>query len=191
MIRKQTWILLITFAVLTGFAFYLQKNPLSLQVDVTPSPTTQSSMINDWSIDNLIGISYQDDERDAFILEKDDSNNWIYQPDGQMVGVEKISQLLAEITNAKAISNLDSGYDLTALGLHSPTKIITLIDKNEALLKIQVGQMTPTMNGYYVQVGLNAPIVVSRGAIELILDLLKKETLLDFTPTPIAPTNVE
>lgn len=184
MIRKQTWILLFIFAVLAGAAFYLQKNPLDIAANATPSPTAQASLVEGWAPADITRLEYQNTQGTTTLLEKRGTSGWVYQPEGQIIDGGKVEELTTEITSARVITSLDSGFDLAAVGLTKSTNSLKLTNANGKIVEIHIGNMTPTKNGYYIQVNQEAPVVVSVGAIQAILDLMTRENLLNLTPTP-------
>ena len=191
MIRKQTWILLAIFVVMAGAAFYLQRHPIKNNANVTPSPTSQASLIKDWLPGDITRITFKDNQGLSVQLAQTEQGDWVLQPDGHAVDAGKVEEIRTEITSTRVITNLDPGYDLAAVGLKSPTGILTITNAKGKLVEIHIGQMTPTNNGYYVQIDQDAPSVVSSDAIESILNLISREQLLDLTPTPEASLNPE
>jgi hypothetical protein len=183
MIRKQTWILLGIFVVLAGAAFYLQKNPIKHDANITPSPTSQAFLLNGWQSADINHIDYKDALGVAIQLEKN-SDGWLLQPDGNSVSTGKVEELLTQITTAQIMASLNPGYDLGAVGLTASSGILTLANIQGVQIEIRIGTKTPTQTGYYVQVDRGAASVVSAGAISSIINLLTKEQLLGLTPTP-------
>jgi len=188
MIRKQTWILLLIFAVLAGGAYYLQQHPIENSAAITPSPTAQPLMIKDWQSSDITMIAFQDNLGMSLSLGKSGEGKWTLQPGEETVEAGKVNELLAEIFSAKVITSLDTGYDLAVVGLATPSKKLSLTHSSGKQMEIKIGQATPTNNGYYVQVAQDAPVVISKGAIDSIVGLLTRESLLDLTPTPAATT---
>jgi hypothetical protein len=66
-----------------------------------------------------------------------------------------------------------------------PDTTITIQITGEDLKIIKIGKVTPTNSGYYVQVGNNSPVVVSKNSIDSIKGLINLGTLILTTPTPL------
>jgi hypothetical protein len=184
MIRKQTWILLIIFLLLAGAAYYLQKNPNIKLVAPTPSATQEPAVLPGWNNGDIARIEYKDSQGMQIQLQQDSSGAWMLQPDAKTVDVGKIEQIRTQILDLRTIASLDTGLNLDVMGLSQPSGIFILTNTQAKQVKIQIGKATPTGTGYYVRIDQNPPIVISKGAVDALLDLFKKEALLDLTPTP-------
>lgn len=187
MVRKQTWILLVVFVILLGAAFYLQKNPLPKAESATPSPTAQAQMIPGLAGDQIVKIELKDGQGNATQIEQDPLGNWALGPDGkQKIDTGVAEQARAGLTSAMVQASLPAGMDLKAISLNAPTHTITVTTKDGKQTVILVGSETPTASGYYIQVDNQAPVVVDKGAIDSLVNLLNKDSLI--TPTPLLET---
>lgn len=186
MIRKQTWILLVIFAVLAGLAFYLQKNPIQNPANITPSPTSQTSMIEGWSSTEINRIDYQDDQGNNLVLEQLANGGWVLQPENSPVDLGKIEAIRTQILDTTNLATLESGISLDAVGLVKPARTITIYGAEGKQSVVKVGNLTPTESGYYVIVDHKSPTIASRYAIDAIFDSFMKERLFDYTPTPMS-----
>lgn len=191
MIRKQTWILLAIFAVLVALAIYLQRNPVASPVDLTPSPTSQSVMLSGWVSSEIVWIEYKDNLGSSIQLEETQSQNWQMQPDGVPIDLGKVEEIRTQILDASVLAILDPGFNLDTVGLVNPTGMLTISNAQGKQTTIKIGDLTPTESGYYVIVDSEAPKVVSRYAIEAFLELLQKNSLLSYTPTPEITSTIE
>ncbi|MBE0696921.1 MAG: DUF4340 domain-containing protein [Anaerolineaceae bacterium] len=191
MIRKQTWILLGIFVILAGVAFYLQKNPLKSSSALTPSPVPPVSILKDWKSADITRIDYLDNQGLSVQIEQIAQGSWVLQPEGRPVVLGKIEELRTQILDVRVITTLDPGYDLATVGLSSPSGTITITNAKGDKAAIRIGKITPIATCYYLQINQEQPVVVSNYAIESILDLLKKEQLLDLTPTPEITPSLE
>lgn len=186
MIRKQTWILLVVFAALLGVMFYLRQNPLPDPAQATPSVTAQPVMLPGWQPEDITQISIQHGQGEALMLAKDAEGSWMLEPGALPVEAGKVEQLRAQITDLRVIAALEPGSDPAATGLNQPVLTLAIwnTEGQESVLKI--GGITPIETGYYIQVGENAPVVVSKFAVDALLDLAQIEKLANITPTPEA-----
>jgi hypothetical protein len=184
MIRKKTWILLGIFVILVGAAIYLQKNPIKPNTALTPNPTAPAALLNGWTSADIQRIEYQDNLGSLITLAQVAQENWVLQPDNKPVGLGKIEQIRTQILDTQVVTALDPGYDLASIGINAPSQTLTLTSTKGTTATIRVGSKTAIGTGYYVQVNQEQPVVVNSYAVEGLLDALKKETLLDLTPTP-------
>ena len=191
MIRKPTWILLAVFIVLLGAVFYLQKNPLPEKVDVTPSPTARPKLLGEWQSSDIRWIEVKKGEEDAVRVSQDSSGNWVMGIADTNTAVEagKIEAVRSEMAEALVQAALPADYDLAAIGLDEPAAVITIKNQSAEEINIQVGKETPTGTGYYVKIGQQAPVVVSKAAIDSVFDQVTQESLApELTPTESQPT---
>jgi hypothetical protein len=185
MIRKQTWILLAIFIILLGAAFYLRKNPLPEKSEVTPSPTAQARLLEGWQSSDIVWLSVTKGNNPAVQAAQDASGRWMLNEEQPTV-VEpgKIEAVQAEIAEALIQASLPANYDLAAVGLDVPTAVISIRNAAGKEVHIQVGTSTPTGTGYYLQVDQQAPVVVSKGAVDSILDQMTMENLAPVEQQP-------
>lgn len=188
MIRKQTWILLVVFAALLGVMFYLQQNPLPDTAQATPSVTAQPVMLPGWQPEDITQISIQHGQAEALMLAKDAEGSWMLEPGALPVEAGKVEQLRAQITDLRVIAALQPGFDPAATGLSQPVLTLTVWNTQGQETVLKIGGQTPIETGYYIQVGESAPVVVSKFAVEALLDLAQIEKLANITPTPEAPS---
>ncbi len=184
MIRKQTWILLVVFIALLGAMFYLQQNPLPDPAEATPSVTAQPPMLPGWKPEDITQITIQQGQNEAVTIAREAEGGWMMEPGAKPVEPGRVEQLRAQITDLRVIAVLQPGFDAAATGLNQPAMTLALwnIKGQESVLKI--GGQTPIETGYYIQVGENAPVVVSKFAVDALLDYAQPQTLAPETPTP-------
>lgn len=184
MIRKQTIILLVVFAALLAVMFYLQQNPLPDPVEATPSVTPQPALLPGWNPEDIIQVSIQHGQNDALTLAKDVEGSWILEPGALSVEAGKVEQLRAQITDLLVMAELETGFDAAATGLAQPALTLAVGNTQGQVTVLKIGGKTPIGSGYYIQVGENAPVVVSTFSVDALLDLTQIEKLASVTPTP-------
>ena len=177
MVRKQTWILLIIFALLLGGTFYLQKNPLPNNEALTPSPTTSPKLLEGWEGSDIVWMELKENQASPIQIVQDQQGNWSLESgaaaDAGKVVVEtgKAEQLRTEIAEMRATATLPASYQLEAIGLNALTRSLSIRDAQGKQITINIGKTDPTNSGYYVQVGTQAPVVVNKYTLEGIIDL--------------------
>lgn len=183
MVRKQTWILLVIFALLLGVVFYLQKNPLPKSSSATPSATPEKLMIPDLSSSDIVWVELKDNDKGSDLqVSQDAPGTWTLGPDKKLpVQAGTAEQLRSDITAIKVITTVPLGYALNAMGLEKPAQVITLRTTGGTQYVISVGDHTPTGSGYYIKVDNQAAIVVSNDSINSIISLIEG---IPPTPTP-------
>lgn len=190
MVRKQTWILLAVLAVLVGVTLYLQKNPLPDNASVTPSATSQPVLLrnvqpNDINLVELLNSG----EQTPVQISLDDQGGWTYTgKEKSKADSGKMEQVRSEVTALRVIATLPVDYPADSIGLKTPAQTLTIGTKAGQKVSIRIGKETPTQDGYYVQIGLDAPAVVNKTALDGILNLIKEAVPV---PTGQAPATTE
>lgn len=187
MIRKQTWILLVVFVALLGAMFYLQQNPLPDPVEATPSVTVQPPMLPAWKPEDITQISIQQGQNEAVTVAMEAEGGWMMEPGALLVEAGRVEQLRAQIVDMRVLAVLQPGFDAAATGLNQPTLTLTIWNKQGQESVLKIGGQTPIETGYYIQVDENAPVVVSKFAVDALLDYAQPQTLAptgDATPAP-------
>jgi hypothetical protein len=183
MIRKQTWLLVGIFALLLGLAFYLRQNPLVNSASITPTPTDPVVMLAGWQSGDITWIEYKNSQESVIELTRNELGAWVLgAEDPQTAEAGKAEQIRSQIANIRVMSYMDPGYDLEALGLKTPERILSIRDAQGRKVEMHFGRLTPTGTGYYVQVDGQAPHIVSKYGADAIFDLLKKELLVPVPP---------
>lgn len=188
MVRKQTWILLIIFALLLGVTFYLQKNPLPKNEALTPSPTSSPELLPGWESSDIAWMEWKESLGSTIQIAQDEQGNWVSGNDGKdKIDSGKAEQLRAEIAEMRTIATLPANYQLDAVGLLAPARTLTLRDAQGKQITVNIGSSDPTGSGYYVQIASQAPAVVDKWALDGIADLFNS-ALPPPTPEPETPT---
>jgi hypothetical protein len=95
----------------------------------------------------------------------------------------------AAATQVTTMRILDTvpGIDPGIIGLENPEYVLTLEFTGGGERTVDVGVITPTESGYYVQ-DADRTVVVSRSAIDSLLGLLTNPPYLEtLTPAPVTP----
>lgn len=182
MVRKQTWILLIIFALLLGVTFYLQKNPLPKNEALTPSTTSSRRLLQGWESSDITWMELKESQGNTIQIMQNDLGNWVLGNETKdQVDIGKAEQLRTEIAEMRAIATLPENYHLDAVGLNAPSRTLTIRDAQGKQITINIGSSDPTDSGYYVQLASQAPVVIDKWALDGILDLFTNALP---TPTP-------
>ncbi len=183
MVRKQTWILLAVFAVLLAGMFYLQKNPLPSSGSTTPSPTSAAPVLQGWTSSDIVSMEFKDTHQGTTIqISQDAQGNWTLGPDKKKVDTGLAEELRTQIAEFRPIAALPTGLQLQAIGLETPSRILSIRNKQGKQSELRIGNADPTDSGYYVQMDNQPPVVIAKSTIDGTLDLFNNAI-----PTPTAP----
>jgi hypothetical protein len=181
MIRPVTWIVLILFIVLLGAALYLQNRPPQAEeAGVTPTPGPQA--LFDLDISSVIGLRIISSEGKILDLARDDAGNWtLVQPSttGEP-DVQTIETGLSSLLSLSPMTGLNAAPALDIIGLITPQYVVTVVRADGRQYVLEVGNKTPTSNGYYARFDNGNVIVVNQFSLQSLFDML--------TTLPILPT---
>jgi hypothetical protein len=194
MIRRNTWILLALLALMLVLAWYLQRPGRATQASTTPTVEVKSLL--DVDTTSINGVTIEDNQGKVVSFGKDAQNNWtLAEPKGEPGDMTSAASAINSFTSLPVLSSLEVAPALDVIGLTQPVYVVTLTTSNGQTRKVSIGSATPTGSGYYVKVDSSPAVVVSKYAVDSLLEVFKNPPLLP-TPTPaqtltptIAPTS--
>lgn len=187
MIRRSTWIVFGIFILVSMAAIFLVKSPSSPLADsgLTPSPTAAPRLIDETTSDEINGIVFEQASSETIRLMKQTDSNWINESNQAGVEAGKVEQILSELLATQILLVMPIDYSLDSLALTAPWQTITIMQANGKTMRVQIGGLTPTGNGYYVRVDDQVPVVVSKYALDAVAELFAVVNAA--TPTPAQP----
>jgi hypothetical protein len=187
MIRRSTWILLAVLALFIGAYFYLKAHPLQFYTS-TPTPTAAviSFLINKDN-DTLTKVVITDAPGNTFQMGRDAAGNWaITKPKSAAADQSQAEAAETQFFALKVVTTLERSPSPDVIGLNPPAYTISLEFSSNRQQVLEVGGLTPTSSGYYIQLE-GKVYVVSQYSIDAVVKLLQNPPYLA-TPTPVPGT---
>jgi len=187
MIRRSTWILLAVLALFIGAYFYLKAHPLQFYTS-TPTPTAAviSFLINKDN-DTLTKVVITDAPGNTFQMGRDAAGNWaIMKPKSAAADQSQAEAAETQFFALKVVTMLETSPSPDVIGLNPPAYTISLEFSSNRQQVLEVGGLTPTSSGYYIQLE-GKVYVVSQYSIDAVVKLLQNPPYLA-TPTPVPGT---
>jgi hypothetical protein len=187
MIRRSTWILLAVLALFIGAYFYLKAHPLQFYTS-TPTPTAAviSFLINKDN-DTLTKVVITDAPGNTFQMGRDAAGNWaITKPKSAAADQSQAEAAETQFFALKVVTTLETSPSPDVIGLNPPAYTISLEFSSNRQQVLEVGGLTPTSSGYYIQLE-GKVYVVSQYSIDAVVKLLQNPPYLA-TPTPVPGT---
>jgi hypothetical protein len=187
MIRRSTWILLAVLALFLGAYFYLKAHPLQFYTS-TPTPTAAviSFLINKDN-DTLTKVVITDAPGNTFQMGRDAAGNWaITKPKSAAADQSQAEAAETQFFALKVVTTLETSPSPDVIGLNPPAYTISLEFSSNRQQVLEVGGLTPTSSGYYIQLE-GKVYVVSQYSIDAVVKLLQNPPYLA-TPTPVPGT---
>jgi Domain of unknown function (DUF4340) len=195
MVRRPTWILLLVFVLLVGFAWFFQRYQTNKANNVaTATPTT--SPVNLYNLANtpVDKINITDKAGDKIDFYHDSgSTNWaIAGVPVDQANSFQIESISTQLSSLQVQETLAQSPPLDSIGLVTPAYTITMTTTDGTQLITYVGSQTAVGSGYYVRVDSGQVVIVDKVVMDDILNLLKNPPLLptatpEVTPTETAP----
>jgi len=187
MVRRSTWILLVVFAILVGFAWFFQRYQANKANNAaTATPTASPANLYDLSNTQVDRISITDDMGDKIELFRDSvSSNWaIADVPVDQADSAQIDAMSKQLFSLQAQDTLTQTPPLDSIGLVTPAYTITMTTTEGTQIITHVGTQTAIGSGYYVRVDSDSVVIVDKVVMDGILNLIKQPPLLP-TATPI------
>jgi len=182
MIRRSTWILLGIFLLLLAGTIYLSRTGnLSLLPEETPVPTDSPVFSLDTGQITAIKVEKPGDR--VVQIDQSAEFSWMVTlPSGGLVNPDQVNSAVSTVNTWTIQNELSVPPPMDAMGLATPAYVITFSTATGQTRFLNVGKLTPTGSGYYIQVDGGPPVVVSKTNIDPFLQLWTDA--LEPTPTP-------
>jgi hypothetical protein len=186
MVRRTTWIVLIVFVFVAGFAWVFQRYQSS-KVDITNTvtPTTPPAYLYDLTNNEVDEIKISDQTGNMIDLYHDPVlSKWaVANVPADQADSFQIESVSAQLFSLQAQDSLTEIPPLDSIGLATPAYTITMTTKDGMEITTVIGTETAIGSGYYIRVDSGPVVIVGKTALDNILDLLKNPPLLP-TETP-------
>jgi hypothetical protein len=186
MIRRSTVVYIVILVALVGAYFYLKNRNQAEEADVlaTVEPSEEVSYL--FTEDNGIPTRIRIEAKTGEIVEvaRDAENAWMLTLPLEAKAEQGSSEAAAsQVTTMRVLDTIPE-IDLEVVGLKDPVYTITIEFTGGKERTINIGVITPSENGYYVQdVSNKEVVIVSKSAVDALLGLLTSPPYLE-TPTP-------
>ena len=187
MIRRSTWIMLAVLALFIGAYFYLKAHPLQYYTS-TPTPTAPvNSFLINKDNDTLTKVVITDAQGNTFQMGRDAAGYWaITKPKSAAADQSQAEAAETQLFALKVVTTLETSPSPDVIGLNPPAYTISLEFSSNRQQVLEVGGLTPTSSGYYIQLE-GMVYVVSQYSIDAVVKLLQNPPYL-VTPTPVPGT---
>jgi hypothetical protein len=174
---------ILLLALLIGATIYLNQSEKRAEAEATPTPFEEVAFVfEDGGIITSIEVTPADGE--TVRMARNEQYVWVLNLPFETEADQGLAEAAASQVNALRIANeLDA--DPKNLGLDSPAYIITVEFEDGAKHMLEVGDKTPTNNGYYVRLNNQRILIVTASGIESLTILTSFPPYLN-TPTPTA-----
>lgn len=185
-VRAGTWVAVILFAAVTLTAYLLNRQK-ELQA-AEPAPTSGLTFVftDEDGLPTSIEVEPADGETVRVVKNAD--NQWALELPEKAEANQGLAEMAASQVKAlKLLGEVDLAPDV--LGLDQPSYTITIEFTSGTKHVLEVGDKTPTNNGYYVRVDGQKTVIAALSGIDSLVNLATTPPYLNTpTPSPLPPT---
>ena len=181
--RTGTWVALLVFAAIIAAIVYLNRNPIEdAESEITPI-AEEAPLFAEGSV--VTSIEVKPLEGETVKLERNESQAWVLtQPDEVEADQGLAEAAASQITALRIVTEVDNSKDPSIFGFDQPAYILTIGFEGGTTSILEVGDTTPSENGYYVRMDGDKFYVVALSGIGSLTNLASAVPYLN-TPTPI------
>jgi hypothetical protein len=177
MIKRSTWYVVAFSLVFLIIIFLISNNRQEDEAQAIPTlpPVEKAIPTNHFS--QLQSISFRDPRGEKLVL-NNKNGDWSIFSDPAKVNQARVEELLANLESLEVKARPDNPKNIEDLGINPNGAMLSLTDSQGENTRINIGMLSPTGSGYYIQVNNNAPVLVSKGGLETIINLFNSENLI-------------
>ena len=189
MIRGSTVVYIVLLLVLVGAYYYLNHRQKAADLEVTPQPTSEVSYLFTAQDGTPSSIRIESKAGQAVEVQRGADNAWeLTQPiatHADQAGAEAAASQIASMSVLDRVPNVDPKI----VGLETPEYVLKVKFTNAGERTVDIGVVTPTESGYYVRDAQGKVVIVSKSAIDALLELLNNPPYAEtLTPSPTSAT---
>jgi hypothetical protein len=176
MVRKSTWIIFAIFIAFLIIGILITWHTPESSNSASPTPVELALPAD--ILAELSEICYKDSNGSLITIRQVDGS-WSFTSDHQTeINQSRIGELISNLKSLEIFSKFNSSSNTNELELFPTGQEIILTNSKGKSARISIGSPTPTGSGYYLQVDNDVPVIVRKGAMETILDLLSRGNLI-------------
>ncbi|MCK6583585.1 MAG: DUF4340 domain-containing protein [Anaerolineales bacterium] len=184
--RAGTWIAVVVFALVIGAAIFINRQAEE-EANATETPAAEESFVYDEER-VVSAIEVTDAEGNASRIERNEDKVWVLsKPEKAEADPGTAEAAATQVGTLRIIAPIENADDLSIFGLDEPAYTIAVEFEDGGKSMLEVGDKTPTENGFYVNVDGEKVLVVAVSGIDTLENLLASPPYLN-TPTP-TPTS--
>jgi hypothetical protein len=180
--RTGTWIALMVLVIVITTAVYINRQAeQTIEAEITPISEetllfTESIIVNSIEVQPLDGETVK--------LERNAENAWAMTLPDEAEADQGMSEAAAsQIAALRIITEVDNTKDPAIFGLDEPVYVITIGFEDGKTSTLEIGDTTPSGEGYYVRTGDNI-YVIGLGGLSALTNLATTPPYLS-TPTSV------
>lgn len=181
--KRSNWVLLVLLAIAVGTYFLVKDLGEKKAAEATPTAAASTSYLVQETDTILQTVRIYDHDYHIVEMARDQAGLWtVSLPTVSAADQSLAGEAESQIGSLRIVSDLGAVSNLADFGLLAPAYTVKLGYANGVRHKIEVGNLTPTSSGYYVQFDDGAVYVISQYNLDPILNLITRPP---YPPTPV------
>ncbi len=186
MVRRETWLLLIIFTALIGFAIYLNKRAAATEAEATPTGSQIFVFSQDEGLAERIEIIPT--EGQSVRIARNSERIWEVQLPFKGAADQGLAEAAGtQVRSLRVLDEIQGAPEI--FGLDKSDYVINIEFTHAAKHTLEVGSKTPTNSGYYTRLDKEKMMIVTLSSLDSLLNLVSNPPYLATpTPSPIPAT---
>ncbi len=181
--RRATIVYLVLLLALAGAYYFLKNREQPAETEATTEPTVEVSYLFNAEEGTPSSIRMEAKSGETVEVKRGADNTWVLtQPVEAKADPAAAEAAASQVTTMQILDRVPD-LDPKIVGLENPEYVLTIKFTSGVEQSVDVGVITPTESGYYVRGTAGEIVVVSRSAIDSLLQFLQNPPYLE-TPTP-------
>ena len=181
--RTGTWVTILILAAVIGLSIYLNREKKPGETDGTPVSAPPSPLFST-SEGDPTSIEVKPTDGESVKIARNADKAWEIELPTKTEADQGLAEAAAtQITALKLNTPIDG--DPGIFGLDKPAYVITIEFAGGKKHTLEIGDNTPTNNGYYVRIDRDKMVITDLSGIDALLQLATFPPYLN-TPTPSA-----
>lgn len=182
MIKRSTWVLLATFAILLAVVLLLPQFK-GKEEEPTPIVTPELESPFTFAIADVVEFEVVGSDGASVLVNRDEGSAWkLVEPEAETSETNNIEGVVAGVININLLTKIDPAPPADVSGLEPPLYIVTMVNKNGNEEAFLIGELTPTSSGYYIQTDDGQVYVADKTKIDQVIELVRNPPV-NVTPT--------
>jgi hypothetical protein len=189
MIRRSTIVYIVLLLVLAGAYYYMNHREKPAEATSTAEPTAEVAYLFPAEAGTPSSIRMEAKSGETVEVARGADNAWALTLPIEAKADQGAAEAAASQVTTMRIVDKVPDVDPKIVGLENPEYVLTIRFTSGVERTVDVGTVTPSQSGYYVRDTTGKIVIVSKSAIDPLLELLQNPPYLETpTPSPIPPT---
>lgn len=177
-----TWAAVFVLVFLIAATVYINQQQERAEAE-SPTVAAQEENFVFENKETLVSLKIETAEGETVLLARNEENVWALKLPTEAEADQGLAEAAASQVNALRIVN-EIQADPFSLGLDAPAFVITVEFQGGATHRLEVGEKTPTGNGYYARLDNQKTFIAAAAGIDALINLISNPPYVN-TPTSV------